>query len=408
MTRNEEMRIIAVGDDDQNIYEFRGSNSTYMYRLTQENASRFIEMTENYRSAHHPVSFANEFARNIRNRMKTSPIVSMKKENGWVEVTRHQSAYMYQPLAEKIIHNQGKGTSCVLTQTNEEAVIIMALLQRKGVDCMLIQSLDGFRFWNLAEIRYFLKYIDKQAHAPLIPEELWEQAKRATFSTYRRSQSLTYVKRCLELFEQTNKTKYISDFKEFVYESSVEDFCDISKAKVIVSTIHKAKGKEFDDVYMLITDKLQKDDTVMRRYYVGLTRAKNRLFIHTNSDCFQHLPTDKYVIDVQQYTMPEEIVLQLSHRDVYLDFFKKRKEEVLALQSGDSLIYKDFVLYNALTRQPIAKLSSKMQQTLTKWEEKDYVVKNASVRFIVAWKPKDTPANEAETAVLLADLLLSL
>ena len=408
MTRNEEMRIIAVGDDDQNIYEFRGSNSTYMYRLTQENASRFIEMTENYRSAHHPVSFANEFARNIRNRMKTNPIVSMKKENGWVEVTRHQSAYMYQPLVEKIIQNQGEGTSCVLTQTNEEAVIIMALLQRKGVDCMLIQSLDGFRFWNLAEIRYFLKYIDKQAHAPLIPEELWEQARRATFSTYRRSQSLTYVKRCLELFEQTNKTKYISDFKEFVYESSVEDFCDISKAKVIVSTIHKAKGKEFDDVYMLITDKLQKDDTVMRRYYVGITRAKNRLFIHTNSDCFQHLPTDKYVIDVQQYTMPEEIVLQLSHRDVYLDFFKKRKEEVLALQSGDSLIYKDFVLYNALTSQPIAKLSSKMQQTLTKWEEKDYVVKNASVRFIVAWKPKDTPANEPETAVLLADLLLSL
>ena len=61
----------------------------------------------------------------------------------------------------------------------------------------------------------------------------------------------------------------------------------------------------------------------LKAFYVGLTRANNRLFIHTNSDCFQHLPTDKYVIDVQQYTMPEEIVLQLSHRDVYLDFFKK-------------------------------------------------------------------------------------
>ena len=27
MTHNEEMRVIAVGDDDQNIYEFRGSDS---------------------------------------------------------------------------------------------------------------------------------------------------------------------------------------------------------------------------------------------------------------------------------------------------------------------------------------------------------------------------------------------
>ena len=37
-----------------------------------------------------------------------------------------------------------------------------------------------------------------------------------------------YVKRCVEQFEQTNKTKYFSDFKEFLFESSVEDFCDVS------------------------------------------------------------------------------------------------------------------------------------------------------------------------------------
>ena len=33
MSANEEMRVIAVGDDDQNIFEFRGSNSMYMRRL---------------------------------------------------------------------------------------------------------------------------------------------------------------------------------------------------------------------------------------------------------------------------------------------------------------------------------------------------------------------------------------
>ena len=406
MIRNEEMRVIAVGDDDQNIYEFRGSNSLYMYRLTQEDASRFIEMTDNYRSARHPVRFVNEFARNIHQRMKTTPIVSMREEDGQVEVTHHQSAYMYQPLVEKIIQNQGKGTSCVLTQTNEEAVMLMALLQKQGIDSMLIQSMDGFRFWNLAEIRYFLKYMDKRVHTPLIPDELWKQAKQATFSAYRRSQSLAYVRRCVELFEQTNRTKYVSDFKEFVYESSVEDFCDVAKAKVVVSTIHKAKGKEFEDVYMLITDNLQKDDAVMRRYYVGMTRAKNRLFIHTNSDCFRHLPADRYVVDSTPYAMPEEIVLQLSHRDVYLEFFKKRKQQILALRSGDALVYKDAILYDTSTQNEVAKLSMNMQQALATWQGKGYEVKSASVRFIVAWKPKDAPKEEAETAVLLADLRL--
>ena len=57
----EEMRVIAVGDDDQNIYEFRGSDSGYMYRLAQESGSTFVEMTENYRSARQPVDFANGF-----------------------------------------------------------------------------------------------------------------------------------------------------------------------------------------------------------------------------------------------------------------------------------------------------------------------------------------------------------
>lgn len=408
MNNNEEMRVIAVGDDDQNIYEFRGSNSEYMYQLSQEPGSKFIEMTENYRSAVHPVNFANEFMKTAGKRMKNTPIRSMRKENGWVEITRHQSFSMYQPLVEKIISQQGKGTSCVLTQTNEEAVILVALLRKHGINSKLIQSIDGFHFWNIAEMRYFLKYIDKQVHTPLIPEEIWENAKKTTFNTYDKSQSLTYVKKCIEVFEQTNKTKYFSDFKEFVFESSVEDFCDLTGADVVVSTIHKAKGREFDDVYMLISGNFLKDIHLMRRYYVGITRAKNRLFIHTNKEYFNHLNVDRYTIDSKQYAMPDEIILQLSHKDVHLGFFKELKREILALKGGDPLYYNNFMLYNASTHKQVAKLSANMQKTLTEWKEKGYEVKSASVRFIVAWKAKGAPKNEPESAVLLADLVLSL
>ncbi len=407
MTNNEEMRVIAVGDDDQNIYGFRGSNSGYMYQLTQETGSRFVEMTENYRSAHHPVKFANEFVKVIGKRMKSTPIVSMRKENGWVGVTRHQSKYMYQPLVEELIHRRGEGNSCILAQTNEETVILMALLRRQGINGKLIQSMGGIRFCNMVEVRYFLRYIDKRVKTPLIPEEVWKNAKRATFSTYATSQSLVYIKRCVELFEQTNKAKYISDFKEFVFESQVEDFCDVSGADVVISTIHKAKGREFDDVYMLISDDYKKDADLMRRFYVGMTRAKNRLFIHTNGDCFSRLSADRHSRNLQEYAMPEEIVLQLSHSDVYLDFFKELKREVLALRSGDALNYKNFILYD-LTNKPVAKLSQDMQKKLSEWQERGYEVKSASVRFVVAWKSKDAPKDEPETAVLLADLVLTL
>lgn len=267
--------------------------------------------------------------------------------------------------------------------------------------------MDGFRFCNLAEMKYFLKYIVKRVGTPLIPQETWDNAKHATFTAYERSMSLIYVKRCIELFEQTNKVKYVSDFKEFVFESSIEDFCDISGEEVVVSTIHKAKGREFDDVYMLITDNYQKDARLMRRYYVGMTRAKNRLFIHTDGNFFTHLSVDQYLIDTQQYDMPDEIVLQLSHKDVFLGYFKNHKCDVLALRSGDTLKYNDFTLYEESGNKPIAKLSASMQATLSEWQAKGYKVKSASVHFIVAWKPKDTPKDESEIAVLLPELVLS-
>ena len=406
MSNNEEMRVIAVGDDDQNIFEFRGSDSQFLYQLTKEPNSRFIEMTENYRSSRHVVHFANSFANIISRRMKSTPIVPVRKEEGRVELNHHASKYMYQPLVENLIAHKEGHTSCVLTQTNEEAVIIVALLRKHGIKSKLVQSMEGFRFSNLAEVKYLLKYIAKRVTTPLIPDNVWEEAKRATFNTYDGSQCLPYVKRCTELFEQTYRAKYHTDLWEFVFESSVEDFCDVSDAEVVVSTIHKAKGREFDDVYMLIFDNPYKNEKLFRQYYVGITRAKNRLFIHTNGDLFSNYPIDSINNDNKQYPMPEEIVLQLSHKDVFLDFFKNIKQEVLVLRSGDPLIFEDSYFLVPSTHRAVAKLSTNMQDELLNWTKRGYNVHSASVRFVVAWKPKDAPKDEPESAVLLIDMTL--
>lgn len=407
MNSNEDMRVIAVGDDDQNIFEFRGSNSQYLYQLSKEPDCRFFEMTENYRSSNHVVALANAFVKGIGQRMKATPIISMSKSDGYVEIIRHASQYMYQPLVDSLIAHKGTGTSCILTQTNEEAVILVALLRKHHIQSKLIQSMDGFRFSNLAEVKYLLKYIAKRVSTPLVPDELWEEAKHNTFQFYDDSLCLPLVKRCTELFEQIHRAKYQTDLWEFVFESSVEDFCDVSNAEVVVSTIHKAKGREFDDVYMLLSDRPYKDQQLLRQYYVGMTRAKNRLFIHTNGDLFYRLPVDKQRADNQLYPMPEEIVLQLSHKDLFLGFFKPIKKEVLAFRSGDNLLFHDNYILAPITRRAVAKLSASMQTTLSAWKEKGYQVQSASVRYVVAWKPKDAPKEEPETAVLLIDLTLT-
>ena len=406
MMANEEMRVIAVGDDDQNIFEFRGSDSRYMSKLLDVPNARFIEMTENYRSSQHIVKYANTFVKRIKGRMKKRSIISMGTEDGLVSVVHHTSALMYQPFVNELVNRGVEGSVSVLTQTNEEAAIVVALLRKRGLKCKLIQSMEGFRFWNMAEVRLFLKQLEINTSTPLIRDDVWEEAKRKTFSVYSDSSSICYLQRCITLFEETNGKKYLTDFKEFLFESSAEDFCDLQDADVIVSTIHKSKGMEFDDVYMLISEPRHITDEVLRRYYVGITRAKKRLFIHTNSSLFCISEVEKKCTDRTSYEMPNEVVLQLSHKDVNLGFFKTRKSDILALRAGEKLRYDNCFLYDTMTNRAVCQLSQKMQSELCIWSEKGYFVSEVSIRFIVAWRPKDAPKEEKEHAVLLVDLVL--
>ena len=406
MSVNEEMRVIAVGDDDQNIYEFRGSDSNYMRQLLADDKSTFVEMTENYRSTQHVVAFANAFVKGIHNRMKQTPILSMSKDEGTVVVTHHASHIMFQRVVSDLLRQRNSGTISVLTHTNEEAVILVALLRKHGLRSKLIQSMDGFRFWNMAEVRLFLKYIERDTHTPIVTDEVWNEAKRKTFQAYATSSSLPYLKRCIELFEKINKAKYLTDFKELVFESTTEDFCDTSDADVVVSTIHKSKGCEFDDVYMLVSQPQHVTDSEMRSYYVGMTRARKRLFIYTNSTLFDRLPADIHQVDQTPYVFPDEVMLQLSHKDVNLGFFKSRKKEILSLRSGEKLCFANNLLYVPNNQQPVAQLSQKMQAELAQWALKGYLVSSATIRFVVAWKPKDAPKDEKKHAVLLLDLEL--
>jgi ATP-dependent DNA helicase RecQ len=158
---------------------------------------------------------------------------------------------------------------------------------------------------------------------------------------------------------------------------------------------------------MLITNPLQFTNEVLRKYYVGITRAKQRLFIHTNSSIFDNSSIAQKRIESTLYEMPNEIVLQLSHKDVNLGYFKFHKNEILALRAGQKLHYKDGYLLDIKTKKPVCQLSQHMMSKLCAWNEKNYFVSDVSIRFIVAWRPKDAPKEEKEHAILLVDLTLN-
>ena len=374
MRQNEEMRVIAVGDDDQNIYGFRGSDSRYMQSIVEQEGAKLYEMTDNYRSAKAVVDCANRFVQCIPGRLKRTTIQSATREDGKVMTLKS--------LLDTEINVQG--STAILTRTNEETMQVAYELEQRGLHATVAQSMGGFRFGNLAEVRYFLKQLGRNEIS--ISKEKWLKAKQRTLETYASSTCLSVIKHFFADFEATRQVFYHSDLREFIFESNIEDFIAADDQSVFVSTIHKAKGREFDTVYLLSPVPDSRDINDMRAYYVGLTRAKRNLYLVTN-------PPVQYL----------SISIALNMHDVWLDFFKGCKDIVLRLRSGDNLQYKDGYLLNEQSINIIA-LSASGKDKLKAWTDKGYEVTSAKVSYTLAWKPQDS---DVEYAVCLANVVLS-
>lgn len=376
MQRNEDMRVIAVGDDDQNIYAFRGSNSKYLRSLVTDDGATLYEMTENYRSAKEIVNLANRFVQRIPNRMKHAPIKAVTSEKGIVKILPAGSKFAFH-------HSSIDGSTAILTRTNEQALQVAYQLSQQGIRPLLVQSGNGFRFINLAEVRYFVKHIGKDGS--VISKDVWQYAKERTCQAYATSQLLPVMKHFWTDYEQINRTIYRSDLRQFLLESDVEDFISFDSHSVFVSTIHKSKGREFDTVHLFVMEPDTTDLEDLRTLYVGLTRARRNLYIYHNPLLEQ-----------------KNISISLNLHDVWLDYFKEHKEKILRLRSGDMLQYSNGFLISQ-HGDCIACISKTMKRQLDELQQKGFSVVSAQASYILAWRPRE---ENQEVAVCLANLIL--
>ena len=226
MDRNDDMRVIAVGDDDQNIYQFRGSDSVFLKKLITEHNANQYSLVDNYRSCQSVVSFANRFVKEISDRMKDEDIVAVSQFSGETKLIKHSGKYIETAVVDDIEAENVAGTTCVLTNTNREALIVMGILKQRNIPAKLIQSIDGFDMYDIAEIRYFLKKLQKEGEevTPVISDTQWENAIEKLKQQYRNSECLPLILDILTAFAETNARKYRTDFDMFLHESKIEDF----------------------------------------------------------------------------------------------------------------------------------------------------------------------------------------
>jgi ATP-dependent DNA helicase RecQ len=179
----------------------------------------------------------------------------------------------------------------------------------------LIQSNDGFNLQNLLEVRFLLNEINIGDDVKVISDEVWANAKRELRKKFQQSSKLEICNNIIKQFEESNaKKKYKSDLEVFVRESKLEDFYNEGGETIFVSTIHKAKGKEFDNVFIMLENFNPATDEAKRQLYVAMTRAKRNLTIHLNGNYLDNITAE----NLERVEDEKHIYRQVSWQCTYL------------------------------------------------------------------------------------------
>ncbi len=386
------LRIIAVGDDDQTILEsVTGANPIFFKKFTSlfEEYKEYY-LLENYRSTPQILSVAQKVVSKIPFRLKRKPLVP-KKPNGWpVELIFTPSSNLVQTAVSNFGDKLDPNLSTAfLTYTNEEVAQVYSLLYEKGLNPSYPTL--RYRLKNLAEIFTFGEIV-KSLEKPFLTNKEIEKVIAVVKRKYKNSKNLPLLEKVVETFLREYGEFYLSWWLDYVEEIEPEEFEE--QGKLSVTTMHKSKGREFDHTIVIVPTRNHTPEW-LRVLYVAFTRAKSNLSIVTNDKELVTLLTDPnnlfFHLDTKTYPSPSTKTYLMGLDDVVLSysFYSFLKKQPVA---GDSLsllkVSKDqfFLTFN---NHKVEKLSKKFSLKLNYDLSCNFFVKEITTDAIVFWKDKE-------------------
>ncbi|MEC7751422.1 MAG: UvrD-helicase domain-containing protein [Myxococcota bacterium] len=168
-------QIMAVGDDDQAIYGWRGADLMGILRFEQDYPpADVLKLTENYRSTEPILAAANALiARNVERRGKT--LVGQNRQGDEIRVFGHgddrQEAEGVAALAAKLVHTESYAPQniAILARTNAQLRPIEGALNTRGLGYRL---LGGTALFDTKEVRDLMAYLRLWANPASDPDFL--------------------------------------------------------------------------------------------------------------------------------------------------------------------------------------------------------------------------------------------
>jgi ATP-dependent DNA helicase RecQ len=305
------LTILAVGDDDQNIYQFRGANIGFIRQFEQDYQAKQHYLVENYRSSDHIISAANQLIQANRDRMKKQHPIRINQgrkglpaggrweqldpvAKGRVQILicqneNHQAQTITQELLRlRQLDNSLDWTQCAVLATEWGLINqIRGGLEEQGIPLSLVLPKQGqpppFR------IRENLDFINaiKQSPKPLCKASDW-LAYLEQIETDRLNIWLQQLRQLLHhwMIETDNAETGRQQLLDYLYEALAEQRrdCRIGQG-VFLSTIHSVKGMEFTHVFILDGGwSVVAKEEHRRLLYVAMTRAKDTLCLYHRVD----------------------------------------------------------------------------------------------------------------------------
>lgn len=331
--------IFAVGDDDQAIYSFRGSNPEMMKKFVQDYQAKTICLSCNYRSHKDIVEASMHFISHNKNRFDKRIVAINREDNSIHLLQKPSKKEVLSAIRNEIQHYKKKypqKTQAVLTRTNHLAYAYQNMASEECEDRILaLDMLAYLQFINCGQKRSdFLKIMNKPVRYipfgvvaepvvsfPLLKRRLldkpWIAQRLAELEMqveYVRKLDLpgqaryiykamgyeTYYKENLQRNENSastgdafavfvNKLKSCTSLEELKREYETDVKSVQMTEKFFVMTYHASKGLEFDRVYLpdleygkvphgrMLTEKDLEEER--RMFYVACTRAKESLWL---------------------------------------------------------------------------------------------------------------------------------
>lgn len=400
--------ILAVGDDDQNIYGFRGANLRFIRQFQADYTAREHYLVENYRSSGHIIAATNALIQHNQERMKQhQPIrinAARKKHpaggdwehkdkvlRGRVQKLRcadtsQQAAAVLEELQRlQRLDSTIDWTQCaVLSKEWRPLNAVRELLEQHAIPVSIALAKNKkIRLSRVREIAQFLAAIKQQ---PPCSASDWLAYLAEQYSETSDNPWVSILQNSVNLWQQeTGDVAMPANMtRQFLYEilHDLQSDCRLGQG-VFLSTMHSAKGMEFTHVIILDTDWSKGEQEEQRRLlYVAMTRAKETLCLlhcensqqsflnEISGDCV----VERLASNIAIPTTPLHYAL-LGLEDLYLDYAARFSandfiHHTLAnLRTGDVLSIKNHqdklvLLHN---ESIVAQLSSKAS---IEWRDK--------------------------------------